>query len=59
MEPQEFELYDLQADPQEAKNLYGKTEHAALQSELLQRLEALRSKVPERTETPPSASKGT
>ncbi len=26
-EPQEFELYDLQADPRETKNLYGDPQH--------------------------------
>jgi arylsulfatase A-like enzyme len=55
MEPQEFELYDLQQDPQETTNLYGKSEHAALQSDLLKRLEVLRSKIPERKDTTPVA----
>jgi len=48
MEPQEFEMYDLQADPGEVDNLYGKPEHAALQKDLIARMEALRAKVPER-----------
>jgi arylsulfatase A-like enzyme len=46
--PQEFELYDLQADPKETNSLYGKPEHEALQQHLSERLEALRSAVPER-----------
>jgi arylsulfatase A-like enzyme len=41
-EPQEFELYDLEKDPQELTNLYGKPEHADLVKKLQQRLEALR-----------------
>jgi arylsulfatase A-like enzyme len=48
MPPEEFELYDLHADPGETRNLYGLPEHAALQQHLHQRLEALRSAVPER-----------
>ena len=47
MEPQEFELYDLQADPKEARNLYGMPEHASLQKHLFERMTALRSAVPE------------
>ena len=52
MEPQEFELYDLETDPKEARNLYGTPEHAALQKHLFERMEALRSAVPEREMTP-------
>jgi arylsulfatase A-like enzyme len=48
LEPAEFEIYDLQADPQETRNLYGMPEHAALQKHLIERLDALRSSVPER-----------
>jgi arylsulfatase A-like enzyme len=48
LEPAEFELYDLQADPKESTNLYGKPEHAAVQNHLLERLTALRDAVPER-----------
>lgn len=47
-DPQEFELYDLQADPAERDNLYGRPEHAALQEHLTGRLDALRTAVPER-----------
>ena len=42
-------MYDLQADPGEANNLYGKPEHAALAKDLRARMEKLRSDVPERT----------
>lgn|SRR6187402_30063 len=48
MEPQEFELYDLQADPGETNNLHNKPEHAALEKTLMERLETLRSQVVER-----------
>ncbi|MEO6982074.1 MAG: sulfatase [Edaphobacter sp.] len=47
LEPQEFELYDLQKDPQETRNLYGKPEVADLQRHLSERLEVLRNQVPE------------
>jgi arylsulfatase A-like enzyme len=49
-ESQEFELYDLESDPKEKHNLYGKPEWIALQQHLLQRLESLRTAVPERRE---------
>jgi arylsulfatase A-like enzyme len=48
LEPNEFELYDLQSDPTETRNLYGMPEFATLQQHLLERLEALRAAVPER-----------
>jgi arylsulfatase A-like enzyme len=48
MEPQEFELYDLIQDPGETRNLYGKPEYTRVQQSLLERLEALRQKIPER-----------
>ncbi|HZY73137.1 MAG TPA: sulfatase/phosphatase domain-containing protein [Edaphobacter sp.] len=48
MEPQEYEIYDLQSDPGETRNLYGRPEHAALQKHLQERLEALRAKIPVR-----------
>jgi len=48
MEPQEFEMYDLQTDPGEVDNLYGKPEHAALQQDLIARMEAMQAKIPER-----------
>ncbi len=45
-EDKDFELYDLQTDPGEAKNLYGKPEVAELQKHLLERLDALQKKIP-------------
>ncbi len=42
LEPQEFELYDLQEDPRELKNLYGDPRYAAIQNHLLNRLTQLR-----------------
>ena len=42
VEPQEFELYDLQSDPEENHNLYGKPEYEELTSQLRSRLEELR-----------------
>ena len=50
LEPAEFEIYDLQADPNETRNLYGMPGHATLQKHLIERLDALRSAVPERME---------
>ena len=41
-QPEEFELYDLQNDPEERNNLYGKSEYADLASRLKQRLVELR-----------------
>jgi arylsulfatase A-like enzyme len=41
-EPQEFELYDLQVDPQENDNLYGKPGYEQLTAQLAARLETLR-----------------
>ena len=40
--PQEFELYDLQTDPGEKNNLYGKPEYAELTRTLMQRIAAIR-----------------
>jgi arylsulfatase A-like enzyme len=40
--PQEFELYDLKADPGEKNNLYGKPEYAELTRTLQQRITQLR-----------------
>ncbi|MDE1160406.1 MAG: sulfatase [Acidobacteriaceae bacterium] len=45
-DPQEFELYDLQADPGETTNLYGRPELADLQKDLFARLDALQKKIP-------------
>lgn len=41
-EPQEFELYDLEKDPGELNNLYGKPEYEDLLKQLRSRLEELR-----------------
>jgi hypothetical protein len=46
IDPQQFEMYDLQSDSGELNNLYGKPEHAALQAQLIVRLEELRGKIP-------------
>lgn len=48
MEPQEFELYDLIRDPGETQNLYGKSEYISMQQHLLDRLDQLAGKIPER-----------
>jgi len=48
LEPQEFELYDLEGDPKETRNLYGMPEFATLQQHLLERLKFLRAALPER-----------
>ena len=42
IEPQEYELYDLQADPNEDHNLYGKPGYEELTDRLRARLEELR-----------------
>ena len=41
--PEEFELYDLEADPGERTNLYGRPEVAELTATLKRRLAALRN----------------
>jgi arylsulfatase A-like enzyme len=41
-EPQEFELFDLENDPHEANNLYGRPEHEAKAKELRAELERWR-----------------
>ena len=41
-EPEEFELYDLQKDPGELHNLYGKAGYATLTQQLLNRITELR-----------------
>ncbi len=46
MDPQEFEMYELRADPAETQNLYGRPEYASLQKHLLKRLEALGVEIP-------------
>lgn len=44
-----FELYDLQNDPGELHNLYGRPEHAAIQATLVARLAALQEELGEKT----------
>lgn len=41
-EPEEFELYDLEEDPDELHNLYGRAEYAELTEQLRRRLTELR-----------------
>ena len=48
--PEEFELYDLAADPLEMHNLYGDPQHAAVQAELKRRIQTLLHSLPERKE---------
>lgn len=50
-EPVEWEFYDLVNDPGETTNLFGKPEHAALQQQLMSRLEELLREIPVRTST--------
>lgn len=45
--PEEFEMYDLQNDPSELDNLYGREAHADLQKQLMATMEKLRSDIPE------------
>ena len=47
-DPQEWELYDLASDPNETVNLFGRPEHAALQQQLMQRLDSLLHEIPVR-----------
>ena len=48
LEPQEFELYDLENDPKETRNLFGVPAFATIQQHLTERLVSLRAAVPER-----------
>jgi arylsulfatase A-like enzyme len=48
LKPAEYEMYDLQSDPGEVDNLYGKPEFAALQADLHARMERLSSRIPHR-----------
>jgi arylsulfatase A-like enzyme len=54
IEPQEFELYDLQADPQEMNNLYGKAGQEELTKHLQERLAALRAETNDTYEYKPT-----
>lgn len=46
-EPIEYEVYDLEKDPLELDNLYGKPQYKALTQELLKRMEELREETGE------------
>jgi arylsulfatase A-like enzyme len=46
--PEEFELYDLEKDPKETVNLYGKPEFAAITATLKKRLAELRTETGDR-----------
>jgi arylsulfatase A-like enzyme len=54
LEPQEFELYDLQSDPEEKNNLYGKPGFEELTSHLKERLAALRAETHDTYEYKPT-----
>jgi arylsulfatase A-like enzyme len=54
IDPQEFELYDLQNDPEERENLYGKPEYEKLTNELKQRLAVLREQTNDTYEYKPT-----
>jgi arylsulfatase A-like enzyme len=53
MEPQEFEMYDLAADPGETKNLYGDPHFAGRQHSLWNRMQELQAQVPQRPKIQP------
>jgi arylsulfatase A-like enzyme len=48
--PEEFELYDLEKDPNELVNLYGKAEYADVTKQLKQRLVELRKETGEKVD---------
>jgi len=54
IEPQEFELYDLQTDPDEKNNLYGHPGYAELTEKLKARLAELRAETKDTYEYKPS-----
>jgi arylsulfatase A-like enzyme len=47
LEQREYEMYDLQNDPKESMNLYGLPGYTDVQKHLLERLDSLRSAIPE------------
>ncbi len=49
LSPEEFELYDLQADPGETKNLFANPHYAELQSHMQTRLQQLRKDMKDHT----------
>ena len=48
LDTHEVEIYDLQSDPKETQNLYGRPESASLEKHLRERMEALRAQIPTR-----------
>jgi arylsulfatase A-like enzyme len=54
IEPEEFELYDLEKDPDEMNNLYGKTGYEELTNHLKERLAALRAETNDTYEYKPT-----
>jgi arylsulfatase A-like enzyme len=54
IEPQEFELYDLQTDPDEKNNLYGKAGYEDLTKQLKERIAALRAETNDTYEYKPT-----
>jgi arylsulfatase A-like enzyme len=54
LEPQEYELYDLKADPGERNNLYNNLKYAAVQAQLWKRMAELRQE--NRDPTSPKAT---
>jgi arylsulfatase A-like enzyme len=54
IEPQEFELYDLQSDPDEMHNLYGRPGYEDLTAHLKERLAALRAETHDTFEYKPT-----
>jgi arylsulfatase A-like enzyme len=53
MDPQEFEMYDLAADPGEINNLYGNPHCADVQTKLWGRMQELQEQVPQRPKIEP------
>jgi len=58
VEPRQLELYDLQSDPDEMNNLYGKPEYEVLAHQLRARLAELRRQTDDRYEYKFDASRG-
>ena len=54
IEPQEFELYDLQTDPNEVSNLYGKAGYEKITANLKERLAVLRAETKDTYEYKPT-----
>jgi arylsulfatase A-like enzyme len=54
LEPEEFEVYDLEKDPDEAHNLYGKPGYEELTAHLKERLAALRAETGDTYEYKPT-----